>query len=224
MYVVESSSPSTCLSEEVLLAGFRDCKDEVLHFLTNVEQLPQQDPLIQGLLQHLDGMGKDVAPMGAAQPRADPAAVTGTFPVFEPVFQLEGLDFDPNMAVRQVGSVVFVDNAPTFIPCRVPSQSPRPDSSQTTLPQTVGWPHASPCPSQAQDSISDPTPVSQMDIEDCASDLTHLASNNPQIGDLLSELFELLEEDDEDNALGCTSEDESSCIEMDSGFLEEDEI
>ena len=38
---------------EVILAGFQDCTEEAIRYLVDVERLPEDDPLVIGLRQHL---------------------------------------------------------------------------------------------------------------------------------------------------------------------------
>ena len=39
--------------ESIVLAGFRDCTEEAIRYLMEVEHLPEDDPLVIGLKQHL---------------------------------------------------------------------------------------------------------------------------------------------------------------------------
>ncbi len=39
--------------ESIVLAGFRDCTEEAIRYLMEVEHLPEDDPLVLGLRQHL---------------------------------------------------------------------------------------------------------------------------------------------------------------------------
>ena len=39
--------------ESIVLAGFRDCTEEAIRYLMEVEHLPEDDPLVMGLKQHL---------------------------------------------------------------------------------------------------------------------------------------------------------------------------
>merc|ERR1712150_63230 len=53
---VPSSIPQTSevITDDVMLAGFRDCTQEAIDFLINVENISESDPLIIGLKQHLE--------------------------------------------------------------------------------------------------------------------------------------------------------------------------
>jgi len=42
------------ISEDIMVAGFRDCTQEAIDFLINVEKISETDPLILGLKQHLE--------------------------------------------------------------------------------------------------------------------------------------------------------------------------
>ena len=44
---------ASCLDDGAFVAGFRDCADHAVQYLTQVERLPENDAVIRGLRQHL---------------------------------------------------------------------------------------------------------------------------------------------------------------------------
>lgn len=212
MHAMMETSPAGALSQEVLLAGFRDCMDEAVRYLTEVEQIPTEASVLQGLLGHLetqeqhlsDGSGADTVQVSTPPPIPIPnqIQIQTTTPepssMPHPVFRVQNIGGqmylvqDPDLSVTVTSHGGGVLNATSCRSADTPSESLL--GSTTAEHKPAALPYAS----DVNHVTVDKKHARLTPCEDFLSrDMDALMNASPQIESVLAELLELLEDDDD---------------------------
>ncbi len=176
---------------DIVLAGFRDCTSEALRYLTDVEKIPDDDPLITGLKLHLVERQElidydDVLTACAHQSKDD---------------QVEDCIADSSHS-RTQDSIHRVSPHHSIDSQSVLSASPL--TSDTDMMEVSDSAEIMGSVSQAivitsgSQTSDEANSSSDEDMSQSVISLALLAQNNPAIASLTEEILSLLESDDEE--------------------------
>ena len=231
------NQPTVAVDQEsIVLAGFRDCTEEAIRYLMEVEHLPEADPLVLGLKQHLlarqQQLDVERILQGHAAPTTASDSSSNSSDCADSVIMTSVGDSHnhPQLTNSQAGvssAMVASDSlSPVAYTGSASSRSDTPvsdiasegnrsevsDSSEYHVPDSV-------INQQQLVAGSQPQPQQQQQqATDVASvlNLALLAQSNPAIASLTEEILSLLE-----GEVPVDIHDQDSEEEADSAFLDE---
>ena len=174
---------------EIFVAGFRDCSQEAVRYLVEEERLSMEDPIITGLQEYLRDretvMDVPAAISQHALPPMNYYPQYQYYPYYYPHHDVTMDNHKPHYQVAPPPCPVFDDSVTSSM-----------DDSVMSLDDSMT--------SSVCDIIDDcdkdsGVSVSEDELAAGAMELNQLAQNNPGIGKLLTELFELFEEESDDD-------------------------
>ena len=209
------TQPAVAVDQEsIVLAGFRDCTEEAIRYLMEVEHLPEDDPLVIGLKQHLlarqqqldverilQGHGAATTASDSSSNSSDNAdSVIMTCgdgdSHHNQLTDSQASGVSPQMVPSSLSPGTNTDSASSRSDTPmsdIASEGNRSDSFEHHVPDSVMISSPNPVVAGSQQESQQP----QQQAADAASifNLALLAQSNPAIASLTEEILSLLEGD-----------------------------
>ena len=208
------TQPAVAVDQEsIVLAGFRDCSEEAIRYLMEVEHLPEDDPLVIGLKQHLlarqqqlnverilQGHGAATTASDSSSNSSDNADSVITTcgdggSHHNQLTDSQASGVSPQMVPSSLSPGAHTDSTSSRSDTPmsdIASEGNRSDSSEYHVPDSVMISSPNPVVAGSQQESQQPQ---QQQAPDAASilNLAFLAQSNPAIASLTEEILSLLE-------------------------------
>ncbi len=176
---------------DIVLAGFRDCTQEALRYLTDVEKIPTDDPIITGLKHHLIQQQECID--------LNEVITCGSQPEAGCPQPMDSIHLEPH----SLHIDTHTNLSPVISDTHISDESVGSDPSHTSLvsPRSQEQDEEGIAPSSSDDDMSQSlTSIdhssSDEDMSQSVLSLALLAQNNPAIASLTEEILSLLEAED----------------------------
>ena len=180
--LAEHPQPAAAPPAEIVLAGFRDCCEETIRYLIQVENLSETDPLVLGLKQHLWERQQALNYQQILQDLFYQTQVLNQESRTDIEENIEVVDGEMDTEVNDSGNASMLDSTATLNSSEITETEHQEDSNISE--------------SHVEESLVDSANVSSEDYTEPMLTLALLAQNNPAIASLTEEIISLLDSDD----------------------------
>ena len=198
---------SIALETEVMVAGFRDCSYEALTYLIDVEKLPLDDPMVLGLQQYLVSREEEIRREQALKDAQKYSQGIynhwNYYPQLNygyPYYGYHGNQFLPQLTVPiDQSNPIYYGNSQNVV-----SMTTHLNDSLESIADSISDCESTACDSEVEDilmGLDENDTYFTSEIAETAETLNGLAENNDKIGNLLTELFGLMDEDEAESQL-----------------------